>query len=168
LGVTYDQLTNDILAAQAATNPEIQGLKAEIKALKEGVDKQLSEKDQQAEATVLKQMLHNVQRLTFQSDDFKAIRASKNQQDVVDLIHRTWKQTGEVMDEMEAAKLVEAELREEYTTLKKEMDGEPTPPQPQLRPNVQPARTLTNKDQATPPMSRRQRAIAAALGHLKR
>lgn len=172
LGVTYDQLTNDILAAQSGITPELLALKAEVKALKEGVDKTFLDKDQAAEKAVLADMRRNVNQMASQGDDFEIIRETRSQPDVMDLIYRTWKQSGEVMDEVEAMRLVENELikdAERIARLKK-VQGRLTPPAPApLQPQPkQGMRTLTNKDSATPSISRRQRAILAAQGNLKR
>lgn len=174
LGVTYDQLTNDILAAQSGVTPELLALKAEVKALKEGVDKTFSEKDQAAEKAVLAEMRRTVNQLSSQGDDFEIIRETRSQPDVMDLIYRTWKQSGEVMDEVEAMRLVENELikdAERIARLKKvqgRLTPPPTDPALQLQQPTKGMRTLTNKDSATPSMSRRQRAILAAQGNLKR
>lgn len=165
LGVTYDQLTQEILASQQTVTPEIQALKAEIQALKEGVDKTLTDKDAAAEQAVLAQMRRNVQHLSA-DEDFEMIRATGSQDQVVDLIHRTWKETGEVLDEAEAMRLVEDELLNDALKIAqtKKLQAKLTPPAP-VQPTPQTGmRTLTNKDQARPPMTRRQRAIAAMLG----
>ena len=164
LGVTYEQLTNEILASQG--NPQIdpEKLKAEITA---DFEKKFVEKEQQQEQAVLAEMRRNVDSMVATGDDFELIRAGGKQSDVVELIHRTWKKTGQVLDEAEAAKLVEDELLEEHlksASLKK-VQGRLTPPPAEVTaPVPQGMKTLTNRDQAKPLMNRRQRAIAAALG----
>ncbi len=174
LGVTYDQLTNEILASQGGIAPEIQALKAEIKALKEGVDKTLSDKDIAAEQAVLKEMRRNVDHLASQGEEFELIRAKRAEPDVIELIHRTWKQNGEILDEAEAMKLIEEELLNESLVLAKlkKVQGKLTPTEPLKLQEEMPVKTgmktLTNRDSAKPLMDRRQRAIAAALGQLKR
>lgn len=170
LGVTYDQLTNDILQAQGSINPDIQSLKAELKALKEGVDKTLSDKDAAAEKAVLAEMRRNINQLASQGDDYEAIRETKSESDVIELIHRTYKDTGEVMDEAEAMKLVEEYLIEKSLRLAKlkKVQGKLTPEVPAQQAPQTGMRTLTNKDSAKPMLDRRQRAIQAMLGTLKR
>ena len=173
LGVTYDQLTNDILAAQSGVTPELLALKAEVKALKEGVDKTFSDKDQAAEKAVLSEIRRTVNQLSSQGDDFEMIRETRSQPDVMDLIYRTWKQSGEVLDEVEAMRLVEGELEKDAERIArlKKIQRRITPPIEsalQLQQPTKGMRTLTNKDSATPSMSRRQRAILAAQGNLKR
>lgn len=169
-GVTYDQLTNEILASQGGMAPEILSLKAELKALKEGVDKTLSDKEAAQETAVLKEIRRNIDKLIFSSDDYEFVRATHSQADVQRLIHETYKKTGEVLDEVEALKLVETELENEYRALSKlkKLQGK-IPASEELKPQPQSGmKTLTNKDQARPVMDRRQRAILAAKGLLKR
>lgn len=166
LGVTYDQLTNEILASQSGTNPEILALKAELKALKEGVDKTLSDKDAAQEKAVLTEIRRTVNQMA-QLEPYELIRETKSESEVVDLIHRTYKKTGEVLSEDEAMNLVEAELEEEALKIArlKKVQGKLTPPEAPLQPQpTQGIKTLTNKDSARPVTSRRQRAIAAMLG----
>lgn len=168
LGVTYDQLTTDILAAQSGVSPEIHALKAELKALKEGVDKTLSDKDAATEKAVLGEMRRNVNQLCQEGDDFEMIRETRSQPEVMDLIYKTWKRDGEILDEVEAMKLIEEDLVNESLKIArlKKVQGKLTP-QPQLQQQPE-MRTLTNKDSASLAMSRRQRAILAAQGNLKR
>lgn len=171
-GVTYDQLTEAILANQNGNGPEIQALKAEIKALKEGVDKTLTDRDAAAEKQVLAEMEREATRLAAQGEDFELVRETKSIPVVIDLIEKTYRKTGEVLDVAEAMKLVEDDLIED--TLRKAAlqkvqsklaPSEPAPNQPQQRP---PMRTLTNRDTAQVPMSRKQRALAAFHGTLKK
>lgn len=169
LGVTYDQLTNEILASQNGVTPEIQALRAELKALKEGVDKTLSDKDAATETAVLAEIRRNVNQMA-ESDDYELIRGTNSQKDVVDLIHRTYKKTGEVMSETEAMKLIEDELIEDslkvarFKKVQAKLTPEPAPLQQQPQSGM---KTLTNKDSARPVMGRRQRAILAMQGQLK-
>lgn len=169
LGVTYDQLTQEILSAQDGTNPKIHELEAKVKALEEGVDKKLSERDQSAERAVLTEMASNINRLCATGDDFEMIRETKQQEEVLGRIYDQWLKTGQVIDELEMMKTIESELVEEaakYAKYKK-VQGKLTPPAP-LQPQPQAMRTLTNKDQAQPVMGRRQRAMMAAQGLLPR
>lgn len=180
-GISYDQLTEAILANQAGAMPEIQALKAEIKALKDDMTGQLTERDKLSEQQVLGQMRRDVDALTQSGEQFEAIRLAKAQQDVVDLIHRAWKETGDIMDMNEAAQLVEDQLIEEaspFAQLKKVQSRlkpeETTQPQLEQKPLVQKPgtkvmRTLTNRDNARPgAMDRRSRALAAWNGNNKR
>lgn len=176
LGVTYDQLTQEILASQGqAPSPEIQALKDEIKALKQGVDQTLASKEAENEKAVLAQMRRNVEKLSYSGDDFELIRESKSFDDVVDLIHRTYKETGEVMTEDEAMKLVEAELLEDLKRIAKTKKAKGITPEDQGQIPTQdkpPAqagmKTLTNKDQARASLDRKQRAMLAFQGQLRK
>jgi hypothetical protein len=169
-GVTYDQLTEAILSGQAG-NPEIAALKAEIKALKEGVDNTLSQRDQQQEQQVLSEIRKESQRLAAQGESFEMVRETGSYEDVVSLIHRTYKETGEILDTTEAMQLVEDELIKDAiklaNTSKLKSRLAPAAPSQQQPPSPQ-LKTLTNRDTARPVMDRRSRAIAAALGQLKR
>lgn len=171
-GVTYDQLTEAILANQNGS-PEIQALKAELQAVKEGVDKTLSERDAQAERQVLAEMQRDAEGLIKEGEDFELVRETKSIPTVMDLIKRTYKDTGEVLDVKEALQLVEDELVQESLKLAalKKVQSRFAPQAnapahaPQQRPGM---RTLTNRDTAMPPMTAKQRALAAFNGTLKR
>lgn len=171
-GVTYEQLTEAIVNNQNGVNPEIQALRAEIAALKEGVDKSLTDRDTQAEQQVYAEMLREANGLIAQGDTYEMIRETKSQPDVMELIRRTWKETGEVLDVSEACNLVEEELLNEtlkYAKLKKvQSKVAPAPVQQQSQAPQRTMKTLTNRDNATPQMSRRDRMMAAFNGTLKK
>jgi hypothetical protein len=165
----YNSFTEFLVSGQAGLNPDIQALKDEIKTLKEGVDKSFTDRDQQAEKQVLDEMRRQALELA-KDDQFENVREEKAVPQVIELIHRTYKKTGEVMDVDEALKLVEDHLREQnfkraqYKSIQSRFQA--LPPQPVV-PSRQPMRTLTNRDTATVPMDRRSRALLAALGQLK-
>jgi hypothetical protein len=166
-GVTYDQLTQSILDNQNY-NPEIQALKAELKAVKEGVDKTLSDKDLQAEQQVLAQIEREVHNVAQSDPQFELIKLRHAEPDVKNLIHRTYKETGEVLDTEEAMRLVEEELTKEALEIvnSNKIKARQQPPQQQLGPKQ--IKTLTSRDTARPIMDRRARALAAALGQLRK
>lgn len=183
-GVTYDQLTEAILAEQAAPL-DTQKLRAEIKEdLKKELLGEFGTRDQQAEAQVLGEIKREALALTAQGEQFEAIQLARAQNHpdfsngrdpVTDLIHKTWKKTGEIMDVSTAAEMVETQLIEEsapFASLKKiqsRLNPAPTPvEQTAPKPGVKVMRTLTNRDNASPVMDRRARAIAAMNGTLKR
>lgn len=165
-GVTYEQLTEAILANQG--NPEIHNLKAELTALKEGIDKKFVDKETQAEQQVLAEMRREAERECAQGDDFELVRETKSVPQVMKLIELTYRKTGEVLDVKEALKLVEEELfkRNQKLVTTKKLQGlfnkpaEPLQPQPR----AQGMRTLTNKDTASVPLDRKQRALARFWG----
>jgi hypothetical protein len=178
-GVTYDQLTEAIIAQQNGATPEINALKAEMKALKEELSGQFTTRDQHAEQQVLADIQRDViQTVNSKPEEFEAIREAKAYGDVKELIHRTWKKTGEVLDTHEAIELVENQLIEEAIPFAKlaKVQKRLTPKEaaqveaqlPSQRPGTKIMRTLTNRDTATPLMDRRARAIAAMTGTLKK
>lgn len=173
-GVTYDQLTEAILSNQSGVHdPEIQSLKAELKALKEGVDKNFTDRDAQAEQQVLSELKREASLLAKADDTYELIRATDSVPEVIDLIHRTYKQTGEVLDVTDAMQMIEDELikdAERIARLKK-VQGRLSNPQgsvQQPQQVQQGMKTLTNRDGATVPMSRKARAFAAFHGTLKK
>lgn len=164
----YQRMTDEILGNGQTIDPS----KIEEKILKQ-VEERLAGKDSSQEQAVFDHMKRNVDKLTFSSNDFRLIRESKSQDDVMELIRQTWKGSGEVLDEEEACQRIESVLREDakrYAKVMSELET-PNPVQEQSVPSGQPTgkapqliKTLTNKDSARPVTSRRQRAIAAALG----
>lgn len=167
-GVTYDQLTEAILASQG--NSEISALKAEINALKEGVDKRFVDSETQAEKQVLAEMQKEATQLVAQGDEFELVRETRSVPEVMRLIEMTYRETKEVLEVGEALKLVEEELfrRNQGLVKLKKMQGLFQPPAPQPQPRAQGMRTLTNKDTASVPADRKQRALSAFYGTLKK
>jgi hypothetical protein len=111
-------------------------------------------------------------------DDFELVRETKSIPKVMDLIKRTWKQDGEILPVSEALRLVEEDLVSESlrrAALKKVQGrlapkaptAPPAPPTQQQAPQQPVMKTLTNRDTSTAPLTRRERAIQAAL-HGKR
>ena len=171
-GVTYDQLTEAILADASGVNPEIKALREELKAVKDGLDKTLSEKDLAAEQAVLNDMRKEAESLSKEGDTYELVRETGSLPDVVDLIHRTYKETGEILEVSEALQLVEDELFNEsmkiaqYKKIQSKFKPAEEPVQPQKQQKQ--FKTLTNRDSAIPPLSRKARALAAFNGTLKK
>lgn len=170
-GVSYQELADAITSNPV--NPELEVLKAEIKSLREGLDKTFVDRDAQAEQQVLSEMTRDAQRIVAEGDQYEMVRATKSVPDAIELIHRTYKKTGEVMDLNEALDLIEEDLINEtlriaqtpkLRTRLQPQEQEVTP----QNPNDRTMRTLTNRDGATPALSRRARAMAAFNGQLKR
>ncbi len=169
-GVTYDQLTEAILSGSSGVNPEIQQLKAELKALKEGVDKNLLDRDTAAERQVLAEMQKEAVALAREGDAFELVREERRIPDVIRLIHQTYKSTGEVLDVSEAMQLVEDELLKDNlrrASFKKIQSKLTPPPMQQAQPQQKQMKTLTNRDTSTVPLSRKERALLAFSGQLK-
>lgn len=167
-GVTYEQLTEAILANQG--NAEVNALKAELTALKEGVDKKFIDQEQAAEQQVLREMKKEATLLVSQGDQFELVRETKSIPDVIRLIEQAYKETGEVLDVSEACKLVEDELLKEAQKLAGLKKLQAQTSQPVMHPQQRQVgvRTLTNKDTVSVPASAKQRALAAFYGTLKK
>lgn len=169
-GVTYDQLTEAILN-QSGTSPEIQELRAEIRALKEGVDKTLIDRDTQTKEAALGEMRKEADRLAKEGDTFELIRETGSIKDVINLIDRVYTEQGDVLDVEEAMEMIETELVKDVlkvARLKKvQTQIAPPPPAPPPR-RPEGMRTLTARDSSSGALSARARAIAAFNGTLKR
>lgn len=162
-GVTYEQLTEEILNQGNSLDPE--SLRKQIKEeLKKEFTEEFSTRDAQAEQQVRAEIRKEINSLVVQGDDYELIRETRSQQDVDDLIYKTWQKTGEILDTKEACELVETELIEDSLKLArlKKVQGRiaPEPQMPQQSQRGQ-FRTLTNKDNARPVSDRRARALAA-------
>lgn len=168
-GVTYEQLTEAILANPS--NPELQALEDRLKSVEENFDKKISDRDQAQRQQVLSEMRSEAIELAKQGDDFELVRTRNKIPDVLRLIERTFDTTGEIMDVKEAMALMETELVKEamkYANIGKIRKSiVPAQPAQQMQPQRQ-MRTLTNRDTATPPMSRKARAIAAFIGNTQK
>jgi len=179
-GVTYDQLTEAIIAQQSGNTPEMLSLKAELAALKEHIGNEFTTRDQVAEQQVLSQIEKDIiQTVKENPGEYEAIREAKAEKQVKELIHRTFKKTGEVLDTQQAIELVENQLIDEALPFAKlsKVQKRLTPAQAaqveaQLpstpKPGTKIMRTLTNRDTASPIMDKRARAIAAMQGTLKK
>lgn len=171
LGITYDQLTEAVLADPQ--NLELEKLRHEIAQIKEGFNQTLAERDNLAKEQVKREIALDAQKMAAEGSDFELVRETGSVPIVVELIERYFNETGEVMSTEEALTLIEAELLEETTKVASlSKVRQKIAPQPQTAPQLQPAqkqmRTLTSRDNATQPLSARQRAIAAFNGTLKR
>jgi hypothetical protein len=172
-GVTYEQLTNEILASQGQINPEVEKLKAEIAELKTGVDKRFSESQVAQETQAINYLADKLDALTVTGDDFELLKAADGEEEVIRRVYSHWKRTGKELDVAQVAKEYQEELADEaarYAKLKM-VQGKLTPTEPApVTPtkSQQGIRTLTNKDSARPSMDRRQRAILAMRGQLQR
>lgn len=169
-GVTYDQLTEAILN-DGGVNPEIEELKKEIRALKEGVDKSFESREVQAEEAALTEMLFEAEGLAKEGETYEMIREQDAYDKVLKHIHSTYKATGRVLDVTVAMDKVEADLFKEAERLAnlgkvKARIGQPAPTP--LQPQQRQMKTLTARDSASSQMSSRARAIAAFNGTLKR
>ncbi len=166
-GVTYDQLTEAILANQNGHSPEIQALKAKIAELETGVEKRFTDRDAESRKQVLAEMQKDATGLAAVGEDFEMVRETGSIPAVMSLIERTYDDSGEVLDVREAMQLIEDELVTESLKIAgiAKVQGRMQPAaQPQQQQRPQQMRTLTNRDTAVQPMSRKQRALAAFRG----
>lgn len=171
-GVSYDQMTQAILDQQNGVTPQLTALQNKIKALEENFDKKLTDKDEQTKQQALTEMRKEATLLSAQGEEFALVRETKSIPTVVKLIESTYNETGEVLDVHEALALVENQLLKETETLARlqKVQTKLTPETPAPTQTVQPPRqmkTLTNRDTASVPMSRKARALAAFNGTLK-
>lgn len=169
----YNALTEQLLNGQGS-NPELQALKEEIDALKKGVETQFQTREAQQEEAALTEMLYEAEALAKEGDTFEMIRSEGEEalQKVLRLIHSTYKKSGRVLDVTEAMNTIETQLlaRAEKLASINKVRAKIAPPEPnqQLQPQQRGMRTLTARDTAAPQLDRRARAIAAAMGTLKR
>lgn len=174
LGVTYDQLTQEILGQTSNYNPEVEKLKAEIEELKKGVDSKFTKAEEAQEAHVINYVADKLDSLIAANPgDFELLTSADEGEEVVLRMYKHWKETGKERDIKEVALEVQNELIEEAVRYAKLglVQKKLTPSEPaQVTPtNPQPGiKTLTNKDSARPAMGRRERAILAMRGELKR
>lgn len=169
-GVTFEQLTDAVINGPPANaaSAEIMRLKAEIESLKTGIDSKFTERDTLAEQQVLAEIRREADQLVSGTDDFKYVRAMKTEGAAVELVKRTFKETGEMLDIEEALKLVNEECRKDFEALSQALTpAERMQQQQQMQNQSVGMRTLTNRDNARPVMSKRDRAMAAFYGTLK-
>lgn len=161
-GVTYEQLTEAILANQGS--PEVSALKAELETLKGDVEKKFTEREEQQIQNGLARKSREIDQV-LSSDEYEFVRETGSKKDVLKYIERTFREEGIELSVAEALKDFEDELfrRNQKIAGLKKMQGLFQQPQqtPQAPQRPQGMRTLTNKDTASIPMGRRQRALAA-------
>jgi hypothetical protein len=181
-GVTYDQLTQEVLKSMEGGGPALTRveteLKKEIKRLNDALETQTktqSDTWNQAQAQALSQMQKQADQLIAADDAYQMIRETGSNKDVTALIKRIFDEEGETIDVKEALEMIESDLLEESLKIAKikkvqsTLNPEPAPQQLQApAPNDgvrrQTMRTLTNRDTVSAIPSRRDRAIAAAYG----
>lgn len=170
-GVTYEQLTEDVLANQDAYNPRISALEKQLQSVRDEVQKTLSEKEARAEQQALAEMRREAAALAAEGDEFALVRETRSVGDVVKLIERVYREEGKILGVHEALSLVENEILKETEQRAKiakvQSRFQPAPAVPQAQ-SAQRMRTLTNRDNATVTMGRKERAMAAFYGTLKK
>jgi hypothetical protein len=166
-GVTYDQLTEAILANPG--NQELHTLRRDMEAQEQRMQKMLDDRDQMAERQALAQMKRDAISLVTGGNEFELVKVNRAIPDVMRLIETQYRKTGEVLDVHEALTEVENELLKDAqrVVVLDKVRSHLIPQAPQMQ-RHQGIRTLTNRDTASVPMSRRARALAAFNGTLKR
>lgn len=196
LGMSYDELTEASLNApdpkQMQLMSVIERLEAKIASLEDGQKKTVKtfeESQQQAYKQAVNQIKADAKKLVYSGDTYETIKATNSVDDVVDLIETTFKDgmgdeypPGTLLSVDEAARIVEDYLTEEAVKLAKlkkiqekikpvtsasapaapAKSSADAPKQPQ-----QTAKTLTNAQTASRPLTARERAIAAFRGEKK-
>jgi hypothetical protein len=168
-GVTYDQLTEQLLSG-GGTDPRILELEAKLQALESGMEKKLVDRDAATETAALNEMRKEADRLAKDGDSFELVRETNSVPQAIELIRRTYKETGEILDVQDALQAVEDELIEESLKLARlnKVQGRLAPQELPLQQQPQrQMRTLTARDSSQAPMSARARALAAFNGTLR-
>lgn len=187
-GITYDQLTNELLNP-APTNPRYEATINELQAkldameakLETGSKSQVEAQQQQYQAAV-EQITTDVKALVKGDPNaYEAIAKTGSVKDVVDLIEQTYAKDGILLSVEEAAQEVENYLIEEsYASfnkiekLKKRIAQSSASPEksevktqaPQTKPQAS-ITTLTNTMGAPRQLTARERALLAFRGELK-
>lgn len=171
MGLTNDQLTNAILSDQSGFNPELQALKAELKALKEGVDKRFTTEAEVQEESALNQIANDMEALSKDGDAYELFRSRNGLERALNKIYSHYKKTGQVLDNKAVVDQVEDELLDEaikladFKKVKSRLAPEPVQP-PQLQGKQM--KTLTNRDGASVPLSPKARAMLAFHNQLRK
>ena len=169
-GITYDQLAQAVLQQQNGVNPEqLRAIEAKLAALETGFEKKLTDRDQQGRAEAVKAMTGEAQTLVAQGEEFELVRETQSVPDAIRLIERIYDTTGEVKDVRWALAEIETELVKDILKVAglKKVQGQlqPQAAAPAQATQSRPAmRTLANRDTASPPMTAKQRALAAFWG----
>lgn len=175
-GVTYDQLTEALLEGQKASDPRVAKLMAKIEALEKGLENQnksLSERDQQAEQQVLSHIEREASQLVASDSTFELVKEAGPAaiKETVKLIKKIYDTEGYVMDTTEALGLVEQDFLDQ--SLKFARLGKVqsklglSQQQPVQTGGKQQMKTLTARDGAQDPQSRKERAMTAFYGGRK-
>jgi len=172
-GVTYDQLAEEVIKRQqAGFNPEVVKLKEEIKSMNETIEKKFAEKEETHLESLRSQIGHDVSSFVAKSDEFEAIRDEKASPKVVEYMMALYRKHGGFPSLEEACSAVnewlveDAVRKSKWKQVQSKIAPSPAPaPLQNQRPQM---KTLTNRDTASIPTGRRERAMAAFYGTLKK
>lgn len=167
-GLTYDQLVEQAMNYPDQTTRTLQ---SELNSIKRDQAKMQEDSKKAADSqreSAVKQIRYDVTDLIDNDPQFETIKGSQSTEDVVELITRTFDETGRVLGVEQAAKMVEDELFEEVIKLtqlaKVKAKLAPPPVEMKQKSNQTQHTTLTNNMAVTRPMTSRERAIAAFKG----
>lgn len=171
-GVSYDDLTQAIMNGAPAPNLEIQSLKDQIQSLEKVLEDKFSARDSETEQQVLRQIKRDAEVIAAGSDQYELVKTTNSTPEVVELIHRNFKENGELMDVEEALKLVEEDLEEQVLKVAKakKIQSKLSPSLAVSEPKVSgQMKTLTGRDGANiNTLTSKQRAVLAFNGQLRR
>jgi hypothetical protein len=167
--VTYDQLTQAILARQE--DQKLHALEEKLNAMDKSIEEKFAEREAAAERQVLAEIQREATQLV-KDDRYELVREMGHLADVPKLAKAYWDEHKIVLTAQEALDMLEETLSEDLQRSLKFKKLQSLLPQQQVQqqlPQQRPAvmRTLTNRDTASPVLSRRQRALAAFSGQLK-
>ena len=160
-GISYDKLVESQINQP---NPELQALRDELAAVKEELaktSKETKEAGDQRWNDAVRALTADVTELVSEGDAYETIKKYGREEDVVELITRTYK-NGETITIEEAAQAVEDALLEEAELAPTSQEA-PASAQTQ-KPQ---ATTLTGNMASTRQLSAKERAILAFNGQLK-
>lgn len=170
-GITYDDLAKAVMAEQNGVSPDqVRALEAKIAALETGIDKKLTERDQQGRTEALKAMTEEANLIVSQGgEEFEVVRATQSVPQAIKLIERMYDEKGIVLDVRQALAEIEAEKLQDILKVgaltKVQGQMQPRAAGPAQTPQSRPAmRTLSNRDTAQAPASAKARALAAFWG----
>lgn len=184
-GLSYDKITQDYLN-QGVVHPQVDAhikrLEAKIQQMEtkaEESQKNYVTAEQERYKAAVKQISSDVSSLVKTDPTFETIRATRSTKDVVDLIERTFKETGTVLSVEDACQEVENylvaealkltridKIRKELAKAQPAADAQANKQTPGNK-QTQPMKTLTNAAGTTRQLSTRERALLAFKGELK-
>lgn len=185
--ISYDEFTHEMMnPIDSRVTSTIQKLEAQVADLRGKLDasaKSYEDNQTASYQAAIKQIELDVKGLVKTDPSFEAIRFTRSERDVVELIEQTYKEEGYVMTVEEAAQQVEDYLVDEASKLAKlsKIQKRLSPPAPVVKkaevqdqtqtPNQskqpQPMKTLTNTNSGSRKLSSRERALLAFKGELK-
>lgn len=189
LGVSYDQITQAILNSPKPENMEqlnaIRELKAELVAVKEAqlaAKKSIEDQQQQSYQQAISQIRKDATKLVENNPDYETIKETKQVNEIVKLIEKTYHEDGYVMDIEEAAQLVEQEIvdrimatvnikkiKQKLQPAEKPVNTTSQKTQETIsRSEPQSQKTLTNAIGSSRPLSATERAVLAFQGKLQK